>query len=86
MTTTTQPTETLKAVRSKSSWEKLGIEFKQTETIGMSLTGRTGEPHLTWNALYRGQYVIGGGKLIGPFIEWMNKKEDRVMAIIKSIK
>jgi len=88
MSNTTNQTEAtpVKAGRSQSSWEKLGVKFKQTESIGFSLSGGFSEPHLTWVAVYKGQYVATGGRSLEPMIEWMNKKEDKIIAKMKSIK
>ena len=84
-TTNTEATP-VKAGRTQASWEKLGVKFKQTESIGFSLSGGFSEPHLTWVAVCKGQYVASGGRALEPLIEWMNKKEDKIIAKIKSIK
>jgi len=84
-TTNTEATP-VKVGRTQASWEKLGVKFKQTESIGFSLSGGFSEPHLTWVAVYKGQHVSGGGRSLERFIEWINKREDKIIAKIKSIK
>lgn len=88
MSNTTNQTEAtpVKAGRSQASWEKLGVKFKQTESIGFSLSGGFSDPHLTWVAVYKNQYVASGSRSLESTIEWMNKKEDKIIAKMKSIK
>ena len=70
----------------KSYWEKLGVKFKQTETIGMSLSGHSSEPYLTWVAVYRGKFIASGGVKIESMLEWMSKKEKFIMERMEKIK
>ena len=88
MSNTSNQTEAtpVKVGRSQASWEKLGVKFKQTESISFSLSGGFSDPHLTWVAVYKGQYVASGGRSLESVIEWMNKKEDKIIAKMKSIK
>ena len=85
-TTTTQSTETLKAVRSKSSWEKLGVKFVQTECMEWSFSGGLSEPHMAWRALYKKIIVADGGRSIDQMLAWMSNREDKIMAKIDSKK
>ena len=84
--TTTQSTETLKAVRSKSSWEKLGVKFVQTECMEWSFGGGLSEPHMAWRALYKDEIVADGGRSLDQMLAWMGKREDKIMAKIDSKK
>jgi hypothetical protein len=77
--TTTQPTETIKAVRSKSSWEKLGVKFVQTECMEWSFSGGLSEPHMAWRALYKKIIVADGGRSLDQMLAWMSKREDKIM-------
>ena len=85
-TTTTTEATPVQVGRTKSSWQKLGVTFKQTESIGFSLGGGFSEPRLTWVALYKDKYLATGGRSIELMIEWMNAREDKIIAKIKSIK
>jgi len=85
-TTTSTEATPVKEGRTQASWEKLGVKFKQTKSISFSLSGGFSEPHLTWVAVYKGQQVASGGRSLEPLIEWINKKEDKIIAKIKSIK
>ena len=73
-------------VHDKSYWEKLGVRFKQTETIGMSVDGQTSEPYLTWVAIYRGKFIATGGTKIDSMMEWMDKKHEFILARMEKLK
>lgn len=84
--TTAEKTETTKAIRSKSSWQKLGVKFVQTECMAWSFSGGLQEPHMVWRALYKDEILADGGRSIDSMIGWMGKREDKIMTKIDSKK
>lgn len=87
-TTSTTEATTVKAGRTKASWEMLGVKFRLTfrSRSCMSLRGKTGEPYMTWSAWHKGEYLVGSGGSLDSFIELMNTKEERIMGIISRTK
>jgi len=85
-TATQTTTETIKAVRDQSSWEKLGVKFVQTECMEWSFSGGLSEPHMAWRALYKDEIVADGGRSLDQMLAWMGKREDKIIAKIDSKK
>ena len=86
MIKTASPEVVTAKVHDKAYWEKKGVRFKQTETIGISLSGSTSNPYLTWSAYYKKKYLTGGGGTsLDGFIEWMNKKHDMIIGRMQKI-
>lgn len=86
MQTTNTNTEAtpVKAGRSKSSWEKLGVKFSQSECIPFGIGGTFGEPHMDWQAVYKNIMLASGGRSLDRMIEWMNAREDKIIAKMKA--
>ena len=83
-TTTTTEATPVKVGRTKSSWEKLGVKFSQSECIPFSLSSGLSEPYMAWQAVYKNKMVASGGRSLDRMIEWMNAREDKIIAKMKA--
>jgi len=83
-TTTTTEATPVKVGRSKSSWEKLGVKFSQSECISFSLSSGPSEVYMAWQAVYKNKMVASGGRSLERMIEWMNTREAKILAKIKA--
>ena len=73
-------------VYDRAYWEKQGVRFKQTETIGISISGATSKPFLTWSAYYKEKYLAGGGGTsVDSLAQWMGKKHKMIAERMRSI-
>jgi len=72
-------------IKNQKYWEGKKVKFVKSKCIPMSLSGAIGQERDSWSAYYKKNYLTGGGTTIESLLEWMDKKHERMLQVMKLI-